>query len=243
LQKLGKLGHTVEIASGGRQALAAIEARGFDLVFMDVHMADMDGLEATAEIRRREAGTGRHLPIIAMTARAMHEDRVRCREAGMDGFVSKPVRDSDLERAVRNALRTTGTVEREHEFPDDPEKPAVNVGADAVDRERYLERVGGDEVLLRELVTAFLEDAPRLILELKDAERDDDPDTLCRAAHTLKGMLLFFEARTAADTALRLETMGRLRRLGESDALIASLSQDLERLRPLLTSLFGPGGL
>jgi CheY-like chemotaxis protein len=86
----------VTLAANGREAVAAVERERFDLVLMDVQMPEMDGFEATAMIRQAETGTGRHLPIIAMTARAMKGDDERCRLAGMDGYLPKPIRSADL---------------------------------------------------------------------------------------------------------------------------------------------------
>jgi signal transduction histidine kinase/CheY-like chemotaxis protein len=94
--QLKKQGHTAEIVRNGREAFEAVQARRFDAVLMDVEMPEMDGLEATAAIRRWEAGTGRHIPILAMTAHAMAEDERRCLDAGMDGYLSKPVRPAEL---------------------------------------------------------------------------------------------------------------------------------------------------
>ncbi|MCS7314602.1 MAG: two-component regulator propeller domain-containing protein [Bryobacterales bacterium] len=105
---LEKRGHRVTLAWNGREALAELEGRGFDLVLMDVQMPEMDGLEATRRIRQRERERGGHLPIIAMTAHAMRGDRERCLEAGMDGYVSKPVRFDELCREARRVLATTG---------------------------------------------------------------------------------------------------------------------------------------
>jgi CheY-like chemotaxis protein len=93
---LEKLGHKVTVAANGREAVAAVEREAFDLVLMDVQMPEMDGFEATATIRQAEAGSGRHLPIFALTARTMKGDAERCRAAGMDGYLSKPIRPADL---------------------------------------------------------------------------------------------------------------------------------------------------
>jgi CheY-like chemotaxis protein len=101
---LERRGHQVAIAGDGGQALAAIEGACFDLVMMDVQMPVIDGLEATRRIRARERGTGTHLPVIAMTAHAMKEDRDRCRDAGMDGYVTKPVEASELFAAIAAAV-------------------------------------------------------------------------------------------------------------------------------------------
>ncbi len=89
-------GHTVVVAENGREALDALGRESFDLVFMDVQMPEMDGLEATAAIRRRENGSNVHIPIVAMTAHAMAGDRQRCLAAGMDGYLAKPVRAREL---------------------------------------------------------------------------------------------------------------------------------------------------
>ena len=98
---LEKHGHSVVVASNGRKALEALEKQKFDLVVMDVSMPEMDGIEAAAAIRAREGGTGSHIPIIAMTAHAMKGDRERCLAAGMDAYVSKPLRASELFDAIR----------------------------------------------------------------------------------------------------------------------------------------------
>jgi two-component system, sensor histidine kinase and response regulator len=97
-------GHEVMVANNGREALARLADHDFDLVLMDVQMPEMDGLTATRQIRQREAGSGRHVPIIAMTAHAMKGDRERCLAAGMDGYVSKPIRASELHAAIAELL-------------------------------------------------------------------------------------------------------------------------------------------
>ena len=102
---LERAGHRVRIANDGREALAALEEQSFDLVLMDVQMPEMDGLEATAAIRSREAQTGGHVPIVAMTAHAVEGDRERCLDAGMDGYLAKPIRMADLYGAIEEILK------------------------------------------------------------------------------------------------------------------------------------------
>jgi CheY-like chemotaxis protein len=97
------------VAANGREAVAAVERERFDLVLMDVQMPEMDGFEATAAIRQAEAATGRHLPIFAMTARAMKGDAEHCRLAGMDGYLPKPIRSADLDAIVDGCRPTPGT--------------------------------------------------------------------------------------------------------------------------------------
>jgi len=222
LQKLKKMGHEVTVASGGNEALAAMAAVHYDIVFMDLHMRDMDGLEATAKIREREAGTGRHTPIIAMTARAMKEDRDLCLASGMDGFVSKPIRDADLLRAIL-AVAPAHSEDLTLELSDDD-------GAHHPDATRWLERVGGNAKLLGELLTAFRADCPLLLAEIDSSIRDRKPAELCRAAHTLKSMLLFFEATAASEAAFRLETLGKNADFTGAPEISALLSEEVERL-------------
>ena len=97
---LEKLGHAVTVVGNGREALDATGRQTFDLVLMDIQMPEMSGFEATETIRRQESGSGRHLPIIALTAHAMDGDRERCLESGMDGYLSKPVRGEELSRVI-----------------------------------------------------------------------------------------------------------------------------------------------
>jgi len=101
---LEKRGHRVAVAGNGREALEPLEKESFDLVFMDVQMPEMDGLEATAVIREKEARTGLHQPIIALTAHAMKGDREKCLEAGMDGYLTKPIRPQELDQVLEDHL-------------------------------------------------------------------------------------------------------------------------------------------
>ena len=102
---LERRGHQVTVARNGRAALEALEKQAPDLILMDVQMPEMDGFEATAAIRQGELETGKHIPIIAMTAHAMSGDKERCLAAGMDGYVSKPIRADDLFSVMTQVAR------------------------------------------------------------------------------------------------------------------------------------------
>jgi len=144
---LEKRGHSVLVAGNGKEALEALETEAFDLVLMDVQMPEMDGFEATAAIREREKKTGHHLPILAMTAHAMQGDRERCLEAGMDGYVSKPVRPKELFEAIEAVMAGA-------QGPDgDP--PEEKMREEVLDRAALMDRVGGDAGLLREIVLEY----------------------------------------------------------------------------------------
>ena len=105
---LEKRGHRVVLTSNGREALTALEEtgfRGYDMVIMDVQMPEMDGLEATIVLRRKERDTGTHVPVIAVTAHAMKGDRERCLAAGMDEYISKPIRAQELITAIETLAK------------------------------------------------------------------------------------------------------------------------------------------
>jgi CheY-like chemotaxis protein len=104
---LEKRGHKVTVAANGKEALAAIEKDSFDLVFMDVQMPEMDGFEATERIRANEKASGNHLPVIAMTAHAMAGDRERCIQAGMDDYLTKPIRSQELDDVLKRCFPMT----------------------------------------------------------------------------------------------------------------------------------------
>jgi len=228
VMKLEKKGHRVQVVGSGRDALAALDKGTFDLVLMDVQMPDMDGLEVTAAIRLREKASGGHLPIVAMTAHAMKGDRERCLEAGMDGYVTKPIQDHELWQAIRAVVRSAPAAE-----PEEPEEPA----AAALDGRTALARVGGNVQLLQELAGVFRDDCARLIPELRDALANQEGPRVRSAAHTLKGMVGFFAAAGAAGAAERLEAMGRDGRLDGADQALAALVGEIENIQLVLGSL------
>ena len=106
LHFLGKRGHSIEIAENGRQALERLGQQDFDVVLMDVQMPEMDGFQATAAIRKLDDAKKARLPIIAMTAHALKGDRERCLAAGMDGYLSKPIKKEDLIETVERVAET-----------------------------------------------------------------------------------------------------------------------------------------
>jgi CheY-like chemotaxis protein len=196
---------------------------------MDVQMADMDGLEATAAIRKREALTGDHTPIFAMTARAMKGDREAFLNAGMDGNLIKPVEDGSLVRLLRGLSPLAGRDEVSA-----PVGPAAGSPTAGLDGAAALERVGGNLALFRELVEVFIADSEPLLSEIAEAIRRQDASRLERAAHTLKGMLRFFDAPAATDAAARLEELGHEGLLAGTGAIQASLVRELGGVRAAL---------
>jgi signal transduction histidine kinase/CheY-like chemotaxis protein/HPt (histidine-containing phosphotransfer) domain-containing protein len=195
---LEKYGHRVKIAGNGREALAVTAVEKFDVVLMDVQMPDMDGLEATRAIRQREAGTGEHMPIIAMTAHAMKGDRQRCLDSGMDDYIAKPIRSQDVFSAI---VRVLGEGVIAVAAPADSTPPATQ----RINWVRALETVDDDRDLLADLVAVFAEETPHLLKQLESALQSGDAASAERAAHTLKGNVRPFGAATAFDMAHALE--------------------------------------
>ncbi|MCG6894805.1 MAG: response regulator [Desulfobacteraceae bacterium] len=212
---LDKWGFQYTVVEDGKRALDALERHSYDIVLMDVQMPEMDGLEATREIRKREKTGGAHVPIIAMTAHAMKGDRERCLDAGMDDYVSKPISSEALHKAIRNALPAAVAPER-------PEAPSTH--ALILHKDELLQAFDGELELLKEVVDIFLSDYPRLLHQIETSLRGGDADTLRRAAHDLKGMLKNFQAEEEAELAYQLEKMGK-------DGIFEDESRRLRRLQ------------
>ncbi len=166
-------------------------------------MPEMDGLEATRVVREREAGTGRRVPIIAVTAHAMKGDRERCLAAGMDGYISKPIRAADLYAVIDEAVAGTATTAVE---PPESENIKSASGGE-IDWGVALASVQGDEDLLREIIEAFLEEAPKQVAALDQGMASGDAVMVRRAAHTIKGASRYFGVQGTVDRAMRVETL------------------------------------
>ena len=217
---LEERGHSVVVVNNGRAAVEQVAAQPFDVVLMDVQMPEMDGLEATATIRRAEAQTSGHIPIVAMTAHAMKGDRDRFLAAGMDGYVAKPVRPHELYAAVEGLHSALG---RETASAD------VSFEWDAA-----LERVGGDEAMLRDLAEMFFAECPKLMQQIREHIAGADGPELRRAAHTLKGSAHVFGAEEVAEAAHQLEEIGREEAFADAEEALALLEDEVARLLPAL---------
>jgi PAS domain S-box-containing protein len=236
LRLLQKRGHQVVVAGNGKEALAALEKQPFDVVLMDVQMPEMGGFEATAAIRQKEhqdrSGTPRprrHLPVIAMTAHAMKGDRERCLEAGMDGYISKPIQATELYSALETLVQASA------ETP----APAGSEGNGAAETSwsEALARVGGDRDLLRELVQVFLDEIPALLEKLRQALAGRDAPGVQRLAHTVKGSMGQFGAEKACQAAQTLETIGQSGNLAGAERALEVLETELDRLEPNLIAV------
>jgi two-component system, sensor histidine kinase and response regulator len=191
-------------------------------VLMDLEMPEMGGLQATAHIRRREQGSGRHIPILALTAHAMKGDRERCLAAGMDGYVAKPVQARELYQAIAQVLPTVPAVQAD--------VPPATI----LDREEALRNVGGDPVLLRELTEVFLKDCPRLLEDVRASLQTGDAVSLKRTAHSVKGAAGILGGKAVFEAALRLETMARQGDLNQAEPAWQALQNAVKQLQDAL---------
>ncbi|WP_370280369.1 response regulator [Pontibacterium sp.] len=264
---LEQRGYSVVIANNGQEAVERCEQEHFDLVLMDIQMPEMDGFEATKQIREHEAGSTSHLPIIAMTANAMKGDREQCLNAGMDDYIPKPIRSEQLYETIEQVLRTApleesmpamgdaaGTFQQEPPAQEPQtqetytqETQAQEVPADTApaalevfDPDGALEQVGGDIEVLEDLVILFYDECPKLMAEIHTTLAAGDAVALRRAAHTLKGSAAVFAAKRTVTTALQLELMARDGELKAAPETLATLEVEVERLRQALESRFPP---
>jgi PAS domain S-box-containing protein len=231
---LERQGHTVVVAGNGKEALAVLEDRQFDLALMDVQMPVMGGFDVTKLIRAAEQGTGRHLPIIAMTAHAMKGDQQRCLDAGMDAYLAKPVQSPELLETISEVLSTAKA---------EPRGAAVAVRATTkLSRAALLERVDKDEDLLQELIGLFLADYPRRLAAISEAIADGQPQALAQTAHVLRSAVHNFGAVAATESARRLEMMGWAGTLEGAAGVNAELEDSILELAKFLADQPAPCG-
>ncbi|MBN1102696.1 MAG: response regulator, partial [Deltaproteobacteria bacterium] len=262
VKMLEKRGHRVVPVTNGKEALERLERERFDLVLMDVQMPEMDGLEATRRIRALElkaqssklkaeegsiglsasslqlsARSGR-IPIVAMTAHAMKGDREMCLEAGMDDYVSKPIRVEELFETIEKWVRPPAGTEGKKTVPSGS-REAGNGDVRVFDRARALEVVAGDEDLYREIAGIFLGTLQESLVQLREAVESRDAAVVERGAHKLKGAVANFGALRAQSAALRLERLGKTGKVGEMGEAFQVLQDELLALEKALQEDLG----
>lgn len=247
-------GHQIVVAGDGGEAFKAYTSDdAFDLVLMDVQMPNVDGLEATRQIRAHENGTGKRIPIVAMTAGAMKGDEERCLESGMDDYVSKPIDPARLFAAIDRCTRggrddgeLGGVSQADCSSPVDAGEPprqttavedCETVEAGVIDVAKALALCGGDEARLSVLADTLWEEANEIIQQLHCAAETYDTPTFKRGAHTLKGSAAVFGAEEVVEAARRLEVMGAGDDLSQIAEPLATLDAAVARLLAALRSL------
>ena len=239
---LERRGHSVEIVEDGELAVTRAAAGIFDMVLMDIRMPKMDGLEATRVIRELEQGTDHHLPIVALTAHAMAEQREECLNAGMDGYLSKPLKAEALESLLGHFEKKApvGSSQRRG-FADLGVRgmESTNDGSVLFDRSHTLSLVEGDHGLLREIVILFVDDSGDLLERIRKGLESGDAGELERAAHQLRGSSSNFEAQGIVRLASALETAARDGDLVGASGLVPELEKALSELMEALTDWIG----
>jgi CheY-like chemotaxis protein len=230
VRQLKKLGYRADVVDDGFAALKALELNQYDIVLMDCQMPELDGYEATAKIRSREA-TGRHTAIIAMTANAMMGDREKCIAAGMDDYITKPIQADDLKRVL------------EQWSPPPARKAGADLGASAqetlppVDKERLLDAVGDEGQVPAEFVEFYRNQMSEELDRLRIAIRSESAEEVIQLAHGCAGMNANCGMLAVVAPLRELERMGREGHLGGAELVADQVKVDFERIHLFLTTM------
>jgi PAS domain S-box-containing protein len=231
---LESLGYRVDVASNGLEAMEALARVPYEAILMDCHMPEMDGYEATREIRRREK-TGHRIPIIALTASAMRKDKEFAAEAGMDDYVTKPVKREVMEETL---AKWVSTEQAAPPLPESGEGPAdTEAAGDPLDRAAIesLRELGGSE-MLGELAELFDKDTRAGLVELKKAIEKGDASSVEVIAHKLKGSSGNMGAKRMFGICADLQNAGASGELSDAQELLQRLEAEFERVRPALAA-------
>jgi CheY-like chemotaxis protein/HPt (histidine-containing phosphotransfer) domain-containing protein len=220
---LAKMGHRVDLAGNGREAVEMAANFAYDLIFMDVQMPELDGLAATREIRSLPGPAGR-IPIIAMTAHALAGDRERCLAADMDDYVSKPINPRDMAEAVQRQLSRPGP----EASPPAASPARVETGV-VFDLKELSARLDGDRALMAELAQIFLSSAPARLPPLEAAVMERDYRAVVFLAHGLKGELGNLSAKAATRAAGELEAAAKTGDQDRAEAAWRALREEFSR--------------
>jgi CheY-like chemotaxis protein len=246
LRLLERVGYQADMAANGIEALTALKRQHYDVVLMDIQMPEMDGLTATRHIRR-ELSYAQQPRVIAMTANAMQGDREMCLAAGMDDYVSKPIRIEELVEALSKSrpLETTRDVGTQAKSPrtEAPHgatalAPAPPLNGGVLDPKALadlLTMLGGEFVYLEEIIDSFLEDAPKLLTELDQFVEEGDSAGVRRIAHSLKSNGADFGAMTFSNLCKDLELVGKSGALNGSAHLATQIATEYEKVAAALT--------
>ncbi|MFL5341772.1 MAG: response regulator, partial [Gemmataceae bacterium] len=229
---LERYGHATTVARDGREALAALEREKFDIVLMDIEMPQMDGFSATAALRRREMAYGTRTPVVALTAHALKGFREKCLAAGMDEYLSKPIRAQDLLDVVGRfggrASAHGSRVDRAAVAPGPPAGP--------YDRAAALARVEGDAGMLGVLIESYFREGPALVAGLRQGLEGHHSHQVRQAVHALHGMLGVFSAHSALQATEAVRDLAAAGDLPGATRALAELEHQLGRLNNALRS-------
>ncbi|MFP4498678.1 MAG: ATP-binding protein [Vulcanimicrobiota bacterium] len=221
---LKKMGHNYTLAENGSEVLELLKNQDFDLIFMDVQMPELNGLETTEKIREQEKGTGIHRKIVALTARAMRGDKELCRKAGMDDYLSKPLKYKELVRVL-------------DKFSPEPieTEPGERMMESQINK--IIETMGGELDVTQVIIKLFLENYPERIEEIENGIQNNQPDQVRMNAHNLKGSLGYLSSKKAIDLAQKLENAGETKKLDTAAQLLEQLKTEIEFMKPVLEKI------
>jgi two-component system, sensor histidine kinase and response regulator len=241
---LESLGCVVETATNGREALELYGEGRFDIIFIDCQMPEMDGFQATAEIRRREKGRGFRAPIVALTASAVAGDREKCLAAGMDDYLSKPYTRDRIAKVLQSWLprARSASTEIDHTWSAIGATASPPSGPIDYDVLRELDQIqaGGVPNFVRNTVRRFLESAPPLLRNLEEGVTNCDVDLLYRASHRLKSSSGMVGARVMSTRCELLERQARGGTVTDAAALVAAIVTDYEAAASALLAHITP---
>jgi CheY-like chemotaxis protein/HPt (histidine-containing phosphotransfer) domain-containing protein len=240
LHLLARMGYRADLAANGLEALEAMERQTYDVVLMDMQMPEMDGLETTRQIHRRWSRR-QHPYIIAMTANAMESDRETCLEAGMDDYVSKPIRVQALVDALeRGAAKVKTRTGKHKRIATRQERTGSYMNIlDPAALENLRDMVGGDSAVVAELINTFLEDAPHLLSKLHEASNNGDAAKVRLTAHSLKSNGAQFGASVFAELCKQMEILGKSSQLDDAESVFTQIEAEYQQVRAALEALVG----
>jgi PAS domain S-box-containing protein len=242
LRLLERLGYRADVAGNGLETLEALERQAYDVVLMDVQMPEMDGLEATRRIRQKCPGDQGPY-IIAMTANAMQGDREECLSAGMDDYISKPIRVGELVKALSQcqpleveemAISKEAETQKSGKSKAEEQTAAI---LDSAALERLRDLSGGDAKFISELIDTFLDSAPQLLANMRQALKKEDAAGLRLAAHSLKSNSADFGAMSLHSLCQELETLAKAGALTGAAELLAQIEAEYEKVKAALKSV------
>jgi CheY-like chemotaxis protein/HPt (histidine-containing phosphotransfer) domain-containing protein len=207
---LTKMGCKADAVANGQEALDTLSIMSYDLVLMDVQMPEMDGIEATRRIRDSRSGVLNHeVPVIALTAHAMARDRDRCLQAGMDGYISKPIIPNRLAREIAKWLPHAAHGDTAPGGAPQGAAPSTDSTATVWDHAALLARLMGDEDILAGIVEEFIKDLPRQIDAVDSMLDAKDIAGLVQQAHTIKGAAASIGGTALSKAAYEMETAAK----------------------------------
>lgn len=228
---LEKEGHSIKVVEDGAAAVIASRKDHYDAILVDIQMPNMDGYEATHNIRQYEHAAGEHVPIIAMTAHAMKGDREKCLAAGMDDYIAKPLHKQELLRVLyehTQAMPHSAHVQS-------PVFSAIEI--EEIDLPAALEEIGGDEQLFCELCQIFVKESQAMMDSLRDALQQEGNAEVYRSAHKLKGALSTLGARRAAEAALVVEELADSGEMEKLSGAVSILEENITRVRVAVSAV------